>query len=74
MIIDRQKVEEIKKAYPAGTRIELIHMDDVQAPPDGTKGTVKGVDDIGQIMMRWDTGSTLSLVVGIDEFKVIKSQ
>ena len=74
MIIDRQEVEEIKKAYPAGTRIELIHMDDVQAPPDGTKGTVKGVDDIGQIMMRWDTGSTLSLVVGLDEFKVIKSQ
>ena len=74
MIIDSQKVEEIKKAYPAGTRIELIHMDDIQAPPDGTKGTVKGVDDIGQIMMHWDTGSSLSLVVGIDEFKVIKSQ
>ena len=28
----------------------LVRMDDVQAPPIGTKGTVKGVDDIGSII------------------------
>ena len=34
--------------YPAGTRVELLsEMDDVQAPPIGTKGTVTGIDDTG---------------------------
>lgn len=39
-------------------------MNDPQAPPPGTKGTVVYVDDIGQIGMKWDTGSGLSLIPG----------
>ena len=38
---DRETVERIRREYPAGTRIALIAMDDVQAPPIGTKGTVR---------------------------------
>ena len=41
-------------------------MDDVQAPPIGTKGTVKGVDDIGSIMVKWDNGCGLHVVYGED--------
>ena len=44
----------------------LEYMDDIQAPPVGTLGTVKGVDDIGSIMVRWDNGSSLSIVCGYD--------
>lgn len=44
-------------------------MDDPQAPPKGTYGTVIGVDDMGGLLMRWDTGSGLKLLYGIDEFK-----
>lgn len=47
-------------------------MEDPQAPPIGTKGTVVGVDDIGSIMVRWDTGSGLSVVYGEDSCRVIK--
>ena len=43
----REIVERILREYPAGTRVELVRMDDAQAPPVGTKGTVKGVDDTG---------------------------
>ena len=50
----REIVESIRREYPAGTRVELVQMDDVQAPPAGTKGTVKGVDDTGSLLMRWD--------------------
>ena len=53
----REIVERIRREYPAGTRVELVRMDDVQAPPAGTKGTVKGVDDTGSLLMRWDNGS-----------------
>ena len=64
--IPREAVERLKKQYPAGCRVELLHMDDFQAPPVGTKGTVIGVDDIGSIMVRWDNGSGLSVAYGED--------
>lgn len=64
--IPREVVERLKKQYPAGCRVELLRMDDIQAPPIGTKGTVIGVDDIGSIMVRWDNGSGLSVAYGED--------
>ena len=57
-------VDRIRREYPAGTRVELVRMEDVQAPPIGTKGTVIGVDDIGSIMVRWDNGCGLSIAYG----------
>ena len=62
----REIVEHIRREYPAGTRVELVQMDDAQAPPVGTKGTVKGVDDTGSLLMRWDNGSGLNVVYGED--------
>lgn len=47
MFIKREIVEQLRKHYPAGTRVRLVRMDDVQAPPIGMLGTVIGVDDIG---------------------------
>lgn len=63
---DRETVERVRKAYPVGCRVELVRMDDVQAPLVGTKGTVRGVDDTASIMVRWDTGSGLNVVYGVD--------
>ena len=62
----REIVESIRQEYPAGTRVELVRMDDPQAPPIGTHGTVLGVDDIGSIMVAWDNGSGLSAAFGED--------
>lgn len=62
----REIVERIRREYPAGTRVELVQMDDAQAPPVGTKGTVKGVDDTGSLLMRCDNGSGLNVVYGED--------
>lgn len=56
----------------AGTRVRLIAMDDRQAPPRGTEGTVQFVDDAGTIHVQWDTGSSLGLVPGADEWEVIE--
>lgn len=67
----KEIVENLRNKYPIGTRIELIFMDDIQAPPVGTKGTVRGVDDIGSIMVSWDNGSSLSLAYGADRCKKI---
>lgn len=43
----KEMVERIRKEYPVGARVVLVRMDDPQAPPVGTEGTVCGVDDIG---------------------------
>ena len=62
----RETVESLRKQYPVGCRVELVRMDDVQAPPIGTKGTVTGVDDTGSLLIVWDNGSALSVVYGED--------
>lgn len=64
--LSRELVESIRKRYPAGCRVELARMDDPQAPPIGTQGTVTGVDDIGSIMVTWDNGNGLSVAYGVD--------
>lgn len=62
----REVVERIRKQYPVGCRVELVRMDDIQAPLIGTKGIVIGVDDTGSIMVRWENGSSLNVVYGED--------
>ena len=59
-------IESLRAQYPAGTRVELVRMDDPQAPPPGTPGTVLGVDDTGSLLMHWDTGSSLNVIYGED--------
>ena len=62
----REEIEALKTEYPVGTRVELVRMDDFQAPPVGTRGTVRGVDGAGDLLMRWDTGSSLKVILGED--------
>ena len=64
--------ERLEKKYPAGTRVVLEQMDDFQAPPIGTKGTVVGVDDIGTIFVNWDNGSSLGVIYGEDRIAIAK--
>lgn len=71
MFMKQAKVDAIRKAYPAGTKIEILFMEDVQAPPPGTKGTIVGVDDAGHILVSWENGSRLNIVFGEDVFKII---
>ena len=71
---DNNEVRRIKKTYRSGMRIRLLKMDDTQAPPIGCKGTVKGVDDVGSIMVAWDTGSSLSVIPGEDEIEILEDE
>ncbi|MDL2293795.1 DUF4314 domain-containing protein [Ruminococcaceae bacterium OttesenSCG-928-D13] len=71
MQYNRDHINQIKKQYPPGTRIELISMNDPQAVEPGTTGTVWKVDDIGTLHMKWDSGRSLAVVPGEDQFRVI---
>ena len=60
-------VERLRRMYPAGTRIELISMNDPYTKLiPGDRGTVEFVDDIGTIHVRWDCGSGLGVAYGED--------
>lgn len=72
MIINKTELNAIREKYKKGIKVELIQMDDPQAPPIGTKGTVEFVDDIGTIHIAWENGSSLGLIPGLDKFKIIE--
>lgn len=72
-VISKEALQALRASFPKGTRVELVQMDDVQAPPIGTKGTVIGVDDIGSIMVAWDNGCGLSVAYGEDICRKIES-
>ena len=69
--ISRETLERLRREYPVGCRVILVKMDDEFAPPIGTEGVVRGVDDLGSVMVSWSTGSSLSVVYGEDACKRI---
>ncbi len=72
-LVMNESVNQIKQKFLTGTRIELIGLEDAYTKlKPGDTGTVDFVDDIGQIHIKWDTGSNLALIPGEDSFKVIE--
>lgn len=67
--------EFLDEKYPSGCRIELIELiKDPFAVPSGTKGMLHHIDDAGHFHMEWDNGRTLSLVPGVDKFKIYDAE
>ena len=73
-MLRREEVERIKEQYPKGTPIRLYSMEGEQTVPPGSRGVVDHVDDIGQIHMKWENGSSLALNVEEDRFDIITQQ
>ena len=66
-----ETILRLRDGFPRGCRVELVRMDDPQAPPIGTLGTVIGVDDVGTIHVNWDNGSGLGVAFGEDDCRRI---
>jgi hypothetical protein len=64
----------VSLAPEVGSRIRLVQMDDPDAVPTGTLGTVERVAEFGdgcwQATVTWDNGRTLALIES-DQFAVI---
>ena len=74
-IISKDALDNLRHRYPAGTRIELIQMNDPYTKlKPGDRGTVSYVDDIGTVHVFWDFGSSLGLVLGEDLFRKINNK
>ena len=72
MQITQNELQRLRQQFPEGARVELVRMNDVQAPPPGTKGTVRFVDDIGTVHVHWDNGSGLGIAYGEDSCRKIE--
>ena len=68
----KERIAALRKYYPRGTKVKLLAMDDPQAPPVGTLGEILGVDDAAQLLVRWETGSSLSLIPDVDSFRIVQ--
>ena len=64
----RKDINKLKEKYPAGTRLVIDSMVDKYPIESGTAGTVRDVDDFGQIHMKWDNGRILSIIPETDKF------
>ena len=62
----RETINRLRNEYPVGAIVELIRMDDPQAPAPGTLGKVVMVDDIGTVHVHWNDGSSLGIAYGED--------
>ena len=69
-----QTVEALRRAYPPGTLVEIVRMDDEFAPPVGTRGVVVGVDDAGSLLVHWSNGSGLNVIYGVDEVRKVEGK
>lgn len=65
------QIQAIKTQYTPGTRIELTDDMAYESIYAGMRGLVVAVDDLGDILMKWDNGRSLSLIPGVDSFKTI---
>lgn len=75
LLYQRKLVESMREQYPPGTRVEVISLcNEEEHLRPGMKGTVMGVDDQPALLVHWDNGSSLSLLIGQDQFRVIPEQ
>lgn len=76
MFISKETLKRLRKEYPTGARVELVHMNDPYNARlfPGVRGTVVSVDDIGTIHVLWDCDSSLGVVYGEDSCRIIKKQ
>ena len=70
-MISKEQVRKAKETYSIGMRVRLLKMEDTQAPPIGTEWTVQAADDVGAVMVAWDTGSSLNVLLDVDEIIIV---
>ena len=74
MYLRPEVLARLREEYPAGTRVELVKMNDpYREMPPGLMGTVQMIDDAGGIQINWDNGSTLAAIHGFDKIKKINA-
>jgi len=56
-----------------GKRIKCVLMNDEDPVESGTEGTIRCVDDMGTIHVKWDNGRTLGICRDEDQYEILDS-
>ena len=56
-----------------GCRLVVDEMKDEHGVESGSQGTFEGFDGVGDLMMKWDSGSTLKLIEGVDKYHTVST-
>lgn len=72
MFPNKEQVELVRLAFPRGTQVECVSIDDpyVTIPP-GTIGEVTDVDSTGTVFVIWRNGVSIGAVYGVDKIRRI---
>jgi hypothetical protein len=57
-----------------GMRIRIIQMEDDHGVDEGMEGTILTIDDLGTLHVRWDDGSQLGVIPGIDKYELLEDE
>ena len=68
---DKETVARVRAEYPPGTKVVLEKMSDEHAPPVGTIGFVRAVDDTASLFADWSNGGRLNVLFNEDEVRKI---
>lgn len=68
---NKERVDILKSRYRKGTKVRLYHMKGEARMPPGLVGQVKSVDDMGQIHVLWENGSSSVLNTEKDLFEIM---
>lgn len=62
----------LDKKRDNGKRVMLVYMDDKHTKlKSGDMGTAEDYDDIGQLHVSWDSGSSLALIPDVDKWTFV---
>lgn len=70
----REIIDNLRRQYPRNCRIVLDKMTDPHAPAVGEQAICFGVDDGGNILCQWDSGSSLNIAYGADQCHVVSTE
>ena len=72
MFIQPEELARMRAEFSAGTEVELIEMNDpYRDMPPGLWGVIETIDDAGSAHIRWENGSSLAAIYGVDRYRRI---
>lgn len=65
-----EEIQQIKEKYKIGIKIKMNRLSNRQIAKKGLLGNVEQVDEFGNIVVRYKTLGTVTLIEGLDDFEI----
>lgn len=69
--LTQKEIQRIKDKYKIGSKIKMNKLSNRPISIEGLLGNVEKVDDFGNIVVRYKTLGTETLVEGVDDFELL---